>query len=95
MLDKLLDGAFKCGVPFSYSQTNNFFGAVHMGASDTTSGHTLASILFLAKYPEYQEKARTELNSVCGTERMPQWSDFKDLPYINCIVKEGLRFRAA
>lgn len=95
MLDRLLDGAFKCDVAFSYSQINNFFGAVHMGASDTTSGHTLASILFLAKYPEYQEKARKELDHVCGADRMPQWSDFNDLPYVNCIVKEGLRFRAA
>lgn len=24
--------------------------------------------------------------------RMPVWDDFNDLPYINCIVKEGLRW---
>lgn len=23
---------------------------------------------------------------------MPVWADFKDIPYINCIVKEGLRW---
>jgi cytochrome P450 len=50
-------------------------------------------MLYLGKYPEVQEKARLELDRVCGTDRMPIWKDFKDLPYINCIVKEGLRIR--
>lgn len=25
--------------------------------------------------------------------RLPVWSDFPNLPYINCIMKEGLRIR--
>jgi hypothetical protein len=53
----------------------------------------LSSILFLAKNTYIQEKARLELDRVCGTERMPRWSDFDALSYISCIVKEGLRIR--
>jgi cytochrome P450 len=68
-------------------------GATLQGGAESTTGHTLTNILFLAKYPEYQHKARIELDRVCGTERLPQWSDFDDLPYINCIIKEGLRIR--
>ncbi|GKT43467.1 cytochrome P450 monooxygenase patI [Colletotrichum spaethianum] len=93
LLDKLLDEEIKCDVPFSYTELNNFLGGVHMGASDTTATATLTSILFLTKHPEFQEKARVELDRVCGTERVPKWTDFDDLPYINCIVKEGLRIR--
>lgn len=93
LLDKLLDGDIKCDVPLSYTELNNFLGGLHMGASDTTATATLTTILFLAKHPEFQEKARVELDRVCGTERIPKWADFQDLPYINCIVKEGLRIR--
>lgn len=95
LMDRILDESIVPDIPMSYSQVNNFFGTVNMGASDTTSGHILTSILFLAQYPEFQEKARKELAEVCGTERMPEWSDFKKLPYINCIVKEGLRIRGS
>ncbi|KAK2025657.1 cytochrome P450 [Colletotrichum zoysiae] len=93
LLDKLLEEDIKCDVPLSYTELNNFLGGVHMGASDTTATATLTSVLFLARHPEFQEKARVELDRVCGTERPPKWADFHDLPYINCIVKEGLRIR--
>lgn len=72
---------------------SGFLGTSHIGASETTATAILTNILLLAKYPEAQEKAREELDLVCGTERMPHWSDFERLPYINCIIKEGLRIR--
>lgn len=75
------------------SQISGFFAVLHQGASDTTSSMLLTHILFLAKYPWVQDKARIEIDRLCGTERMPVWQDFKDLPYVNCIVKEGLRMR--
>ncbi|KAK1573711.1 cytochrome P450 2D18 [Colletotrichum navitas] len=93
LLDSVLEGEIEMGVPHASTAMNNFFGAVHQGAADTTATATLTSILLLAKYPQFQERARVELDRVCGFERTPKWSDFKDLPYINCIVKEGLRIR--
>ncbi|KAK2611835.1 hypothetical protein N8I77_005156 [Diaporthe amygdali] len=93
LMDRILDGEIKSDVPLSYSGLNNLLGGVHMAAADTTATAILTTILFLAKHPEFQEKARVELDRVCGTERMPGWSDFNDLPYVNCIVKEGLRIR--
>ncbi|GKT82454.1 cytochrome P450 [Colletotrichum tofieldiae] len=84
LLDKLLEEDIKLKqLPWG----------LHMGASDTTATATLTSILFLAKHPEFQEKARAELDRLCGTERVPKWTDFDNLPYVNCIVKEGLRIR--
>ncbi|GKT55878.1 cytochrome P450 [Colletotrichum tofieldiae] len=89
LLDKLLEEDIKCDVPFSYTDLNNFLGGLHMGASDTTATATLTSILFLAKHPEFQEKARAELDRLCGTERVPKWTDFDNLP-----IPAGIPHRA-
>lgn len=53
----------------------------------------LTIILAVTKFPEVQIKARKELDEVCGTNRTPIFSDFERLPYINCIIKEALRWR--
>lgn len=53
----------------------------------------LTIILAITKYPEVQKKAREELDKVCGEDRTPLFSDFDSLPYINCIIKEALRWR--
>lgn len=65
------------------------------GAAETTSSVMLSNILYLATHPWVQKRAQGELDRVCGVERMPTWSDFSELPYINCILKEGLRIRPA
>ncbi|KAF6811973.1 cytochrome P450 2D18 [Colletotrichum sojae] len=92
LIDRLLDEGDKTSL-LPYTAFNNFLGGVEMGAADTTATQMLTTILFLAQHPEFQEKARAEIDRVCGIERVPEWSDFDDLPYVNCIVKEGLRIR--
>lgn len=44
-------------------------------------------------YPETQKKAQLELDRVVGKGRLPEFSDLDSLPYINAIVKEGLRWK--
>jgi cytochrome P450 len=91
--DKVLAGDIKLDVPLSDTHLNNFLGVIHEGSADTVSGAILTTILHLAKNPWVQHKARVELDRVCGVERVPIWSDFENIPYINCIIKEGLRIR--
>lgn len=91
LIDRMLSEDVKSDTPMNPTQFNNFIGTLHNGASDTTASAILTNIMYLAKHPEFQDKARIELDHVCGTDRMPVWSDFKTIPYINCIVKEGLR----
>jgi cytochrome P450 len=94
LCDSLLDGSVVPDIILSFSQlTKGLMGGMHQGASETSASAVLTSILFLAMNPHVQEKARKELDQVCGAERMPQWSDVRDLPYIGCIVKEGMRIR--
>lgn len=72
---------------------NNLWGELLEAGADTTANQILTLILALAKYPEYQNRARAEIDMVCGMERAPMFSDFNDLPYVNCLIKEGLRWR--
>jgi cytochrome P450 len=93
LVDRFLDGDLKSDVPLNDSTLNQFLGTLLAAAVSTTLSATRTHILFLAKYPQFQEKAQVELDRICGSERMPVWSDFAQLPYINCIIKEGLRIR--
>ncbi|KAK4150414.1 putative cytochrome P450 oxidoreductase [Chaetomidium leptoderma] len=93
ILDNILDQYQKKESPFDAHALNNLLGEMIEGGADTTSSQLLTLILAFALYPHVQEKARKEIDAVCGTERSPAWADFAQLPYINCIVKEGMRWR--
>lgn len=47
----------------------------------------------MMRYPEVQQKAQKELDSVVGRDRIPSFKDRDSLPYIECIVREILRWR--
>ena len=46
----------------------------------------------MSLYPEVQQKAQAELDSVVGPSRLPDFDDRDSLVYINAIVKESLRW---
>lgn len=46
----------------------------------------------MALFPEVQRKAQQELDTVVGSDRLPQFRDREDLVYINALVKEVLRW---
>ena len=41
--------------------------------------------------PEVQRKAQEEIDRVVGTDRLPQFTDRENLPYLECVVQEVLR----
>jgi len=45
--------------------------------------------------PEVQAKAQEELDRVVGPNRLPEFSDQPDLPYIHAVCKEVLRWHPA
>jgi cytochrome P450 len=55
-----------------------------------SSLHTffLAMVLF----PDAQRKAQAELDEVVGLDRLPEFSDRENLPYINALCKEASRW---
>ena len=44
-------------------------------------------------YPEVMRKAQAELDNIVGRGRVPAFGDQKDLPYVDALVKEVLRWR--
>jgi cytochrome P450 len=93
-MDELLDDeTTRLDPAFQGTRLANFVGALMQAAAETSALTMRTSIMFLATHPWVQEKARRELDALCGVERMPSFADFEKLPYINCIMKEGLRIR--
>lgn len=63
------------------------------GAGADTSVSTLTSFfLAMSICPEVQKKAQEEIDIVVGRSRLPTFGDRKDLPYVEAIVKEMLRW---
>ncbi|KUJ13355.1 cytochrome P450 [Mollisia scopiformis] len=79
-IDDLL-AAYTCG------------GLVEAG-SETTSTTLNNFILAMTLFPDVVKKAQEEIDRVVGNQRLPEYEDEKDLPYIRALVKETLRWRA-
>ncbi|KAI1769929.1 cytochrome P450 [Hypoxylon cercidicola] len=67
-------------------------GDVVEAASSTTSDELFGFLMAMATHPDVQRKAREELDSVVGTNRLPKLEDMASLPYIRGCVKETLRW---
>jgi cytochrome P450 len=43
-------------------------------------------------HPEAQKRAQTEIDSVVGTGRLPDFDDESSLPFVSALVSEVLRW---
>lgn len=68
-------------------------GSMYGAAVDTTMATMCTFVLAMVLHPEVQAKAQKELHAVIGTERLPNFSDRPVLPYIECILKEVIRWQ--
>lgn len=46
----------------------------------------------MAMYPSAQKNAQAELDRVVGTDRLPEFDDLQELPFVRAIVMETLRW---
>ncbi|KAL0574242.1 hypothetical protein V5O48_007713 [Marasmius crinis-equi] len=90
--DLLRDGA----EGLSASDEENFkwvLGTMFVAGSETTHGITITFILAMALHPDKQRKAQAEIDGILDAEnRMPVISDLPDLPYLNAVMKETMRW---
>lgn len=49
-------------------------------------------MLAMVMYPEMQKRAQAEIDAVVGQERLPLFSDRDDLPYVDAMLREIIRF---
>ncbi|KAK1140890.1 hypothetical protein N8T08_009763 [Aspergillus melleus] len=66
-------------------------GVLYGAGADTTVSALSAFYLAMALHPEVQRKAQAELDQVVGY-RMAVPDDRKDLPYLEAVIKEVLRW---
>ncbi|KAF9002124.1 cytochrome P450 [Cyathus striatus] len=67
-------------------------GVIFAGGAETTYSALSHFILGMVLFPEYQRKAQQEIDRVVGTNRLPELSDRKSLPYVEAILQEVLRW---
>ncbi|KAF5856283.1 hypothetical protein ETB97_007639 [Aspergillus alliaceus] len=66
--------------------------SLYGGGADTTVSTMTCVFLAMVLYPHVQRKAQEEIDRVVGTSRLPGFEDRENLPYIEAIVKEALRW---
>ncbi|KAL8672378.1 MAG: hypothetical protein Q9168_003151 [Polycauliona sp. 1 TL-2023] len=66
--------------------------SLYAAGSDSTVAIMQSVICAFLIFPEVVAKAHEEIDRVVGTNRLPTFSDRKDLPYIDGIVKEAWRW---
>ncbi|KAG8723938.1 hypothetical protein FRC09_001047 [Ceratobasidium sp. 395] len=67
-------------------------GTLYAAGAETTIASLTTLVLAMVLYPEVQKKIQVELDSVLGEDRLPELSDRESLPYLNCTIKEALRW---
>lgn len=70
----------------------NSAATTYAAGSDTVVSSILSFFLTMALFPDIQDKAQKELDTVLGG-RLPTHADRSQLPYINCICYEVLRWQ--
>ncbi|PBK75890.1 cytochrome P450 [Armillaria solidipes] len=70
----------------------NTAGATFAAGADTTVSVILSAILAFVLYPEVQAKAQAELDAMVGHTRLPNFDDRPQLPYVDAILLEALRW---
>jgi cytochrome P450 len=47
----------------------------------------------MALHPEAQTKAQAEIDAVVGRDRLPDFNDRDNLPYVDALLRETLRWQ--
>ncbi|KAJ6451286.1 cytochrome P450, partial [Mycena sanguinolenta] len=69
--------------------------SIQAGGADTTAPQIKAFFLAMSLYPQVQAAAQKEIDTVVGTDRLPDVSDREQLPYVNALCKEVLRYHVS
>ncbi|KAJ7230296.1 cytochrome P450 [Mycena pura] len=70
----------------------NVCGNAYLGGADTTVCALYNFVIAMALYPEVQKKAQKSLDTLLEGNRLPDFNDFSDLPYLSAVVNEVLRW---
>ncbi|XP_065856385.1 cytochrome P450 93A3-like [Euphorbia lathyris] len=93
VLDILLDIAEdeKSEMKLTKENIKSFILDIFAAGTDTSAITTEWALSELINHPNIMNKAREEIDSIIGKERIVQESDIANLPYLQSVVKETLR----
>ncbi|KAJ2989842.1 hypothetical protein NUW58_g3263 [Xylaria curta] len=66
--------------------------SLYTAGADTTVSAIACFFLAMTIYPDVQKRAQEEIDRIVGSNRLPIMTDRENLPYINAVVKETLRW---
>ncbi|KAE8421204.1 cytochrome P450 [Aspergillus pseudocaelatus] len=66
--------------------------SLYAAGSDSTVAIIESVILAFLIFPEVVQKAQEEIDHVVGSDRLPNFEDRKDMPYVDGIIKEAWRW---
>ncbi|XP_010530501.1 PREDICTED: cytochrome P450 705A5-like [Tarenaya hassleriana] len=75
----------------SRDQMKSFLADILIGGIDSSARSTEWIMAELINHPNILKKVRDEIESVVGKDRKLRESDVSSLPYLQAVVKEGLR----
>ncbi|KAF7374570.1 O-methylsterigmatocystin oxidoreductase [Mycena sanguinolenta] len=68
-------------------------GSAYAGGADTIVSCLASFFLAMALYPDVQKKAQTEIDTVIGTDRLPDFEDRPSLPFVEALYREVMRWK--
>ncbi|KAF8644380.1 hypothetical protein AX16_008499, partial [Volvariella volvacea WC 439] len=69
----------------------NMLGKMYTVGVDTVASAT--STLAMVQNPGCLKKGRTEIRRIIGLNRLPEFSDKDNLPYVQALIQETLRWK--
>ncbi|KAF1808638.1 benzoate para-hydroxylase [Eremomyces bilateralis CBS 781.70] len=95
LLARLMEGRDEKGQPLGRQELTAEALTQLIAGSDTTSNTSCAILYHCLTHPEVIVKAREELDKAWPAEqRVPTFSQVKDLPYLDALIKESLRIHS-
>ncbi|KFK29143.1 hypothetical protein AALP_AA7G094400 [Arabis alpina] len=94
MMDVLLDAFRDENAEYKITRNHikSFFIELFIAGTDSVGQTTQWTMAEIINNPNILERLRDEIDSVVGTSRLIQETDLPNLPYLQAVVKEGLRF---
>ncbi|KAF8897014.1 cytochrome P450 [Mucidula mucida] len=71
----------------------NVLASAYAAGSDTTVAALATAILAMVQNPDILKHVQVDIDNIVGHDRLPDFSDRKELPYLEALVKEVLRWR--
>lgn len=72
--------------------TKEVAATAFMAGSETTTSAMLVFLLAMVLHPDVQRKAQEEIDGVVGTDRLPDFGDRPNLPYVEAVLLETIRW---